>query len=140
MKTITTFKKNFADWFDLKPKMDIQNHQPPLVHEGEIWWCRVGENIGTEISGKGDIFARPVVIHTKLSKYCYLVIPCSTSDKQGSWFVSFVHAKIPQIAVLSQSKVVDYRRLKNKLGALDQKDFDKICKGFEKLYSKKPKK
>jgi mRNA interferase MazF len=140
MSIIINFKKNFADWFALKPKLDIQNHKPLLVNEGEIWWCRLGENIRVEISGKGDIFARPVIIHTKLSKYCYLVIPCSTSDKQGSWFVKFVHNKIPQIAILSQARIVDYRRLKNKLGDIDQTDFDNVCIAFEKLYSKKDKK
>jgi len=138
-----TFLKNFLGWFTLKPKLDVQNHKPPLVREGEIWWCRMGENIGTEISGKGKEFTCFAIIHTKLSKYSYLVIPTTTKlwskngkSKENDRFVKFVHQKVEMLACLSQIRVIDYRRLKNKLGDLDQKDFDDICRGFEDLYKK----
>ena len=41
------FLKNFLSWFVIKPKLDKQNHQPPLVKDRDIFWCRIGENIGT---------------------------------------------------------------------------------------------
>ena len=31
------YMKNFEDWFELKPKLDSQNHQPQLVKQGNIW-------------------------------------------------------------------------------------------------------
>jgi mRNA interferase MazF len=130
-----TFAKNFVDWFNLKPKLDISNNQPPLVDEGQIWWCHLGENIGTEISGKGQKYTRPVVIYKKLSRYTFLVIPCSTKLKEGSWFVKFVHKNIEQIAVLNQIRIIDYRRLDDKIGILSVDDFDAIKTGFKKLYS-----
>lgn len=129
------FTKNFEDWFTLKPKLDSQIHQPQLVKQGNIWWCSVGENIGAEISGKGKSFSRPVIIHTKLSKYTFLVIPCSTQIKKGSWFVSFFHKSKQMVAVLSQIKIVDYRRLENKIGDIDDKDYQDIKTAFNNLYS-----
>ena len=101
MSIIINFKKNFADWFLQKPKIDCNSKKPPFVKEGQIYWCSIGENIGTEISGKGEIFTRPVVIHTKLSKFTFLVIPTSTKIKDGSWFVKFTHNKIRMIACLN---------------------------------------
>ncbi len=138
------FLKNFVDWFRLKPKLGIQKHKPPFVEEGDIWWCRFGENIGSEISGKGQEFARPCVIFTKLSSYSFLVIPTTTklyhldgTPKGGNRFVRFSQNKVVMLACLSQIRVVDYKRLKNKLGKLDQKDFDDIYISFKGLYTKK---
>ena len=129
--------KNFTNWFNLKPKLNNNDHQPPFVEEGHFWWCYCGDNIGTEINGKGQELARPYVIYKKLSRYTFLAIPCSTQLKTGSWFVRFVHGGNEQIAVLSQIKVIDYRRLKNKIGLIDEQDFENICTAFDELYSKK---
>ncbi|MEI7511723.1 MAG: hypothetical protein WCJ84_06220 [Candidatus Peregrinibacteria bacterium] len=40
------------------------------------------------------------------------------------------------LACLSQIRVIDYRRLKNKLGDIDEQDFYRICRSFETLYKK----
>ncbi len=130
------FIKNFLDWFTLKPKLDQNNHKPPLVEEGNLWWCHLGENIGTEISGKGEKFTRPVIIFKKISRYTFLVIPTSTQIKTGSWFVFFVHQNIDMVACLHQIRVIDYRRLFNKKGFLEEKDFEKIKQGFIDFYAK----
>jgi mRNA interferase MazF len=131
-----TFIKNFLSWSILKPKLDIQSHKPPLVQEGDFWWCYFGENIGIEISGKNIQFTRPAVIYKKLSQYTFLVIPCSTKIKEGSWFVKFIHNSVIQVAILSQIRIIDYRRLKNKIGRLDDADYANIIKGFNSLYHK----
>ena len=39
------------------------------------------------------------------------------------------------VAVLSQIKVVDYRRLENKIGDIDDKDYWDIKTAFTNLYS-----
>ena len=114
-----------------------------MVEEGNVWWCRMGENVGVEINGKGKDFTRPVIIHTKFTATSFLVIPMTTKleyksgdKKEGSWFTSFRHQGVDNLACLSQIRVVDYRRLKNKMGYLDDKDFGRICVAFEKVYCK----
>jgi hypothetical protein len=59
-----------------------------------------------------------------------MVIPCSTKIKEGSWFVKFVQNNKEQIAVLSQARVIDYRRLHNKIGTLDKVDFHRVKSQF----------
>lgn len=86
-----SFIKNFLQWFELKPSLDQNNYQPRFAKESELWWCHLGENIGSEISGKGVSFARPCIILVKFLKYSFFVIPCSTQIKEGSWFVKFKH-------------------------------------------------
>jgi mRNA interferase MazF len=129
-----TFVKNFTEWFRLKPKLDGQNHQPPLVKERGLWWCHLGENIGTEISGKGVKFNRPVIILKKLSRHTYMVIPTSTKVKQGSWFVYFKYNMIDMVACLHQVKTIDYRRIEQQIGSLSVQDFKKVKQGFSDLY------
>lgn len=138
------FIKRFTDWFTLKPKLDSRKHKPPHVRIGDIWWCRLGENIGYEISGKSDQFTRPVLIYAKLGKYMYLTIPLSTvtkhkdgKNKKAPWFVNFKHRNKSVVACLTQIRTVDYRRLHNIYGRIDESDMNKITKSFNSLYYKK---
>ncbi len=130
------FIKNFKDWFSLKPKLDSNNHKPPFVSERDIWWAHLGENIGTEISGKSKKFTRPVIIYKKLSNYTFLVIPTSTKIKSGSWYFNFIYKNKSLITCLHQIKIIDYRRLDDKMGKISQLDFELIKKSLLNLYFK----
>ena len=126
-------------WHQQKSQLVVKNHKPPFFKEGEIWWCYLGENIGTEIIGKGSKFMRTVIIYKKLSAYTFLGIPTSTKIKEGQWYVNFTHRNTNMDAVLSQLVTLDYRRLDKSIGRLDQKKFDDIATGFANLYNKNPK-
>ena len=126
--------KNFIDWFILKPKLDSFAHKAPFVSEGDIWWASIGENVGSEIGGKSDLFSRPVIIYKKLAHGFYFVIPTSTKVKEGSWYVNFIYKKISTVACLHQARSIDYRRLSTKLGTLSAEDFASIKEGFGTLY------
>lgn len=129
------FIKRFAEWLALKEKLHEKQHKAPLVSEGEIWWASVGENVGSEINGKSGVFSRPVIIYKKLSHSFYLVIPTTTKLKTGSWFIHFRQQGKDMVACLHQSRTIDYRRLSNKLGELDDSDLQKVKDGFQKLYT-----
>lgn len=128
--------KDFVNWMKLKRKLDLYNHKPPYVSEGDIWGASVGENVGFEIGGKSKLFSRPVIIFKKLSHGLYFVIPTSTKQKEGSWYVSFIHKDIKATASLHQARNIDYRRLYGKLGTLDDNDLENIKTGFCNLYLK----
>lgn len=118
----------------LKGKLDNSRHKPPYVSEGDIWWASVGENVGSEVGGKSHLFSRPVIIFRKLAHGFYFVIPTTTKENKGTWYVSFIHKGRISTASLHQARSIDHRRLSNKLGTLDDKDFKKINKGFKDLY------
>lgn len=127
--------KNFKSWFNLKQKLDTSEHKAPYVKVGDIWWASVGENVGSEVSGKSILFSRPVIIIKKLSHNFYHVIPTTTKTKDGSWYVKFRQKEIVSYACLHQSKSIDYRRLSAKMGELDEEDFNKIKNAFLHLLS-----
>lgn len=126
--------KRFLEWIGLKEKLDVQQHRPPLVSQGDIWWASVGENVGSEINGKNHLFSRPVIIYKKLAHGFYFVIPTTTKIKEGTWYVIFRHQDREMAACLHQARAIDYRRLSSKLGTLDDGDFIKVKNGFNSLY------
>ncbi len=104
--------KDFFGWIKKKESINIKNHKPPMVSEGDIWWCRVGLNIGTEIYGKSNKYSRPGIIYKKLSHSFYLVIPTTSKNKEGSWYCNFnfkeqnITACLHQIRVCRLQKII----------------------------------
>lgn len=126
--------KRFLEWIGLKEKIHNQEHIPPLFKEGEIWWCFVGENVGSEVNGKGFQFTRPVLILRKYDKFSFFALPLTTQNKIGSWYCSFAHNNKSQTAQLAQGRVVSYKRLKERIGKIDSVDYEKVRKTFSQLH------
>lgn len=100
----------------VKEKIHDTDYLPPLFREGEMWWCLIGENVGIEVNGKGDKFTRPVLILKKYDRYSFLGLPMTTKSKTGTWYATVTFKEQTQTVVLSQGRVFDYRRLKEKNG------------------------
>ena len=126
--------KDFLKWIELKRALDAMSHDAPYVSEGDMWWASIGENVGSEIGGKNNLFSRPVIILKKFAHGFYFVIPTSTKIKDGTWYVNFKHQSKDMIACLHQARAIDHRRLSSKLGTLDSEDFVRIKNGFHSLY------
>ncbi len=127
--------KRFLEWIGLKEKINKSNSTPPLFNEGEIWWCAVGENIGIEVNGNGELFSRPVFVYKKLSRMGFLGIPLSTQIKSGTWYVEIDFKEEKQVVNLSQIRVFSSSRMYGIMGSLDDGDITKIKNGFLRLYS-----
>lgn len=51
--------KRFNIWMPLKERIHFTGRKWEF-REKEIWWMAMGENVGTEVNGKGDSFSRPM--------------------------------------------------------------------------------
>lgn len=131
-------EKDFDRWNEKKRAIDAASHQPPLVSEGDLWWCATGENIGTETSGKGNDFTRPVVVLKKFGRVSFLGIPTTTQRQKGSWYVIFKHKGIDETAMLNQARVFSYKRLHSKMGTLDDQDFKNVKEAYIRLFRDVP--
>ena len=65
--------KNFSEWNKKIEKLQ-QKVSNTYFYEREIWWASVGMNVGDEEDGKGDNYARPVLIVRKFNKNLFLWI------------------------------------------------------------------
>ena len=126
--------KDFSQWMGEKKKISDRENKPPFFKEGEMWWCHIGENVGSEIDGKGDLFTRPIVIYKKLGSGSMLAIPTSTKQKEGTWYVPFRYKGVDEVALLSQIRIISYKRLKEKIGKLSESEMADIKAGFRNLY------
>lgn len=129
MKTIETYDA----WNKVKKKLAV-NSSPKYYRQGQIWWCSIGYNLGSETYGKGGTFTRPVLVLRKLSNNIFLGIPLSSKTKLGSWYVIFKHHGLDVCALLHQIRILDKKRLVQMMGQVDDTDFSKIKTGFNNLY------
>lgn len=120
-------------WNQLKYILHVQNSLPK-VKENEVWWCSLGENVGTEINGKGELFSRPILIYRKLGLFQFLGISLSTQKHNGTWFVNFRFKNKEQYASLNQIRVINISRLQERMGMIDKSDMRKVVDGFRRLY------
>ena len=129
--------KKFDEWNEIKKKTDSINRKIGLKPR-EIYWVKVGENVGYEQSGKGDEFLRPVIIVRQLNKYLFLGIPTSTTFREESnFFYPFEYKNkknniIQVTALIVQLKVFSVKRILSKIGIVNKADFEKIIqKSYE---------
>jgi mRNA interferase MazF len=126
--------KKFLEWIGLKEKLHNNESKPPFFKDGEIWWCYFGENVGTEMNGKNEYFTRPVLIYKKYDRYSFLALPLTTKHKIGSWYFSFIHNSRKQTVVLSQGRILNFKRLKELVGKVDSVDYECVKKTYLDLH------
>ena len=126
-------QKNFDAWNEVKKKTDEEIQRLYTVRE--IWWTRLGINIGTEQDGKGEWFVRPCIILRGFGPNACLVIPLTTSTHEHVLriLVGSVNGRTVR-ANMSQIRVVDTRRLVRKIGFLDKEIFARLRKNIRELF------
>lgn len=126
------FIKDFDSWNRLKKKLDASAPSTPF-REGEIRWCKFGLNIGNETLGKGSEFKRPVLILKKFSTDVFLGLPLTSQIRQGSWFYPINNKGIKNSILLNQARVLDRKRLEQKILTLSDKELQEIKNAFTRL-------
>lgn len=126
-------QKDFDKWNEVKKTTDAE--QPRLYTVREVWWCRLGVNIGTEQNGSSENFVRPVLIILGLGPDACLIVPLTTSTRRHPLRVPIgdidgrdAHANV------SQLRIIDTRRLGEKIGFLDKEHFALIRKTVRNLF------
>ena len=124
--------KDFDRWNKVKKKTNAE--EPRLYTVREMWWCRLGVNIGTEQDGRGEWYVRPCVILRGFGQDACLVAPLTTSTRDHPLRVSvgMVEGRSAR-ANLSQVRVVDTRRLERKIGFLEKEILKRIGKAARGL-------
>lgn len=119
---------NHIKWQRIMYELNMStNHNLPYFYEREIWWCKFGLNVGVELNGKGNGFVRPVLILKKFNKESIFAIPITTSTKRRPFSVGIgVITGKQSWALVSQGRMIDTRRMEEKITTLDIETFNKI--------------
>ncbi|KKP86367.1 MAG: 2,4-dihydroxyhept-2-ene-1,7-dioic acid aldolase [Parcubacteria group bacterium GW2011_GWC1_35_8] len=122
-------EKDFNRWNELKKKIDVRN--PIYVSERDVWFCSVGLNVGSEQSGKHELFERPVLVIKKITANTFIGVPLTSNKKKGSWYVEIESTN--SSAIISQIKLFDTRRLARKIKVISMEEFEIIKDKLKKF-------
>lgn len=127
------YEKDFDGWNKIKKELnDIS--KAPKIHNGEIWWCSIGVNVGMEQDGRDKVFWRPVLIYCKINDELFWGIPFSTKYQRNEKFSEtlMVDGKITH-ALLAQKRILSSKRLNNKIGKIPNHTYNRIIQKVNKI-------
>jgi deoxyuridine 5'-triphosphate nucleotidohydrolase len=119
-------EKNFDEW-NAKKQVIHNEGNPVFCYPREIWWCVLGVNVGFEQDGIGPDFLRPVLVIRGFSKDAFLGVALTSQKKEGIYYfpLGMVDGK-SAVAILSQVRFIDSRRLIKKIDVLDDAIFQEM--------------
>lgn len=119
--------QEFQKWHQLKSMLENISKKKVFFHEREIWFLYLGKNLGSEQDGKKQ-FRRPVVILKKFNQNLFWGIPLSMQGKNGEYYLEVLDTKnVKRTVILSQLRLLDKKRLLDKIGTVNKEHF-KILK------------
>lgn len=121
-------EKNFKTWTKSKQAIHLFKKRA-MFKEREIFYAKLGTNIGFEQDGKNENFLRPVLILRKFNNEIAIILPLTTVKKDNSFHFecSFNDTK-KSYAILSQIRLIDSKRLMNKIGKIQHEKFIELKK------------
>lgn len=123
----------FDKWNENKKEIHAHGWQV-FFREREIWWCSFGKNVGHEQDGTGAQFDRPAVVLKKFNPRICLVVPLSTTTKTGRYyFDTGIVSGAPSKAILSQIRLVDSKRFRNRIGKVSPTVFVELKKAVAEI-------
>ena len=114
--------KDFDKWTKIKKIIDASDKRI-FCNQREIWWCSIGENIGTEFCGKNNLYERPVLIMKVYNVDTIKILPLTSKIKNGKYFVEVKNDKVISFGSLSQVKTISTKRLSRKVGRISKDNF-----------------
>lgn len=125
-------EKDFQKWH--KKKRYIEHNRPRVFFkEREVWLCYIGENIGFEQDGRGEDFLRPVVVLKKFNNEVLWVMPLTRTVKKNKYYFPFKFRGKISVAILSQIRLIDAKRLKYKMGNMNKESFIELKNKIRQL-------
>ncbi len=104
-------QKQFKQWMRVKQETHEASQRPRHYEEGEVWWFRIGENVGMEENGKSSVFSRPTLIVKGFNKQLVWGIPLSNTKNRGKYYYALkLHGKT-SVVLISQMRALDTARI-----------------------------
>ncbi len=128
----------YDKWNGVKKKTE-KTQRKLGIKPRDIFWFKVGKNIGHEVYGKGEEFVRPVIVVRQLTSDLFVGIPTTSTKKENNDYfhnISYVNRKkisVQSIAMLLQFKTYSKKRLLSKIGTVNKNEFDEIVKKLKQV-------
>ncbi|MES2314937.1 MAG: type II toxin-antitoxin system PemK/MazF family toxin [Patescibacteria group bacterium] len=117
--------KDFDTWNEYK-KIINNERRPVNFHEREIWWCKIGVNIGSEQDSYSGDFSRPILVLKKFTQTIFLGVPFTTTISEEQFRFHYVLRGRKTDLLLLHVRSFDSRRLGKKIGVMSVTDFNTV--------------
>ena len=123
--------KQFDKWNEVKKRTD-EIERRLKISPRDIYWLKIGQNIGHEEFGKGKEFLRPVIVIRQLTSDLFVGVPTTTSKKDSNDYfhnINYLNHKkdeVHSVAMLLQFRTYSKKRLLSKMGTVNKNEFDVI--------------
>jgi mRNA interferase MazF len=130
--------QKYDNWNKVK-KYTQQNKRKLGIKPREIFWAKIGQNLGDEEYGKGKDFVRPLIVIRQLTGDLFIGVPTTTSQKENNDYfhnISYIdktNQSINSSAMILQQKVFSKKRILSKIGKVDSESFKDIIEKLKKL-------
>lgn len=81
---------DYNNWNEVKKKCNI-NKRKLGIKSREIFWAKIGFNIGSEEYGKDKNFTRPIIVIRKLTSDLFIGVPITSTIKNNDYFHKFTY-------------------------------------------------
>jgi mRNA interferase MazF len=136
-------EKDFDGWNHIKKEVNDGSAARVFFHPRELWFARLGVNVGFEQDGRGNEFLRPILIVRKFNNEVLWALPLTrTSKPDNPYYASFDYVGFPEVegapllssvAILSQLRLIDGKRLRYKIGTAHEDEFGLLKEKVRRL-------
>jgi len=130
--------KRYDEWNEVKKETQSKEFHFSIKTR-EIFWVKIGQNIGSEEFGKGKLFSRPVIVVRQLTSDMFIGIPTTTTTKNDNDYfhtINYINnkkEKITSCAMIYQFKTFSKKRITSKIGKISSSEFEEIHNKLVKL-------
>jgi len=130
--------KQFDNWNEVKKRTNKIERRLNIKPK-DIFWFKIGQNIGHEEFGKGKEFVRPIIVIRQLTSDLFIGIPTTTTKKENNDYfhnINYINKKkehVHSVAMVLQFKTYSKKRLLSKMGTINKNDFDEIVAKLHKV-------
>lgn len=121
--------KKYDEWNEIKKQTSLKERKLGIKPR-EIFWVKIGQNIGDEEFGKGEIFSRPVLVLRQLTQDLFIGVPITTAIKENDYFHTFEFETKKGIsknsAMILQFRTFSKKRITDRIGKMNIEDFKKV--------------
>ena len=83
-------EEKFDEWNEVK-KRTAKKQFKVTIKPREIFWVKIGQNVGSEEFGKNKDFTRPILIIRRLTSDLFVGVPLTSTIKNNDYFHSFTY-------------------------------------------------
>ncbi len=119
--------EDFAGWARVAEEIEKRERRDD-IYVGGVYWANIGAGIGSEETGKGERFTRPVLVLEKFNERMLFAIPITSQPQLRRGYHEIVVAGETEFLILCQAGVMDALRIEEFIDEVAPGELERIWK------------